>query len=183
MDLTTVLPLLSFIAITTGLWSVISLFTRNRSRASERLEEWRDPFARQKRDAGANQSTMGAFLDKAAPTLSRALESKDQNQSCQPKVRAATAGTGLHELSRHAVDHHAMLPIHPLKGEFRRPDLRNHRKILVVDGHVGFMGSLNVIDRSYNKRSNIKRGLKWQELVTRVEGPVVDARKLIFITD
>ncbi|MET1019648.1 MAG: phospholipase D-like domain-containing protein, partial [Microterricola sp.] len=46
-----------------------------------------------------------------------------------------------------------------------------------------FMGSLNVIDRSYNKRSNIKRGLKWQELVTRVEGPVVDALNLIFITD
>ncbi len=29
---------------------------------------------------------------------------------------------------------HPMLPIDPLKGELRRPDLRNHRKILVVDG-------------------------------------------------
>jgi cardiolipin synthase len=78
---------------------------------------------------------------------------------------------------------HQMLPVQPLRGHFQRPDLRNHRKILVVDGQAAFMGSLNVIDRSYNKPSNIKRGLKWQELVTRVEGPVVDALNLIFITD
>ena len=35
------------------------------------------------------------------------------------------------------IEWHTMLPIMPLKGEFRRPDLRNHRKILVVDGRVG----------------------------------------------
>ena len=33
-----------------------------------------------------------------------------------------------------------MLPVRPLKGDFRRPDLRNHRKILVVDGRVGVRG-------------------------------------------
>ncbi len=76
-----------------------------------------------------------------------------------------------------------MLPVRPFHGNFQRPDLRNHRKILVVDGRAAFMGSLNLIDRSYNKKSNLKRGLKWQELVTRVEGPVVDALNLIFITD
>lgn len=39
-----------------------------------------------------------------------------------------------------------MLPIMPLKGEFRRPDLRNHRKILVVDGRVAFSGSQNLTE-------------------------------------
>ncbi|MET1019465.1 MAG: phospholipase D-like domain-containing protein, partial [Microterricola sp.] len=29
---------------------------------------------------------------------------------------------------------HLMLPVQPFKGKFQRPDLRNHRKILVVDG-------------------------------------------------
>lgn len=76
-----------------------------------------------------------------------------------------------------------MLPVQPLKGKYQRPDLRNHRKILVVDGEVGFMGSQNVIDRSYNKRSNIRRGLKWKELVTRVEGPIVAGLDAIFATD
>jgi cardiolipin synthase A/B len=52
-----------------------------------------------------------------------------------------------------------MLPVMPLKGKFQRPDLRNHRKLLVVDGKQGFMGSQNIIDSSYNKKKNIKRGL------------------------
>ena len=35
------------------------------------------------------------------------------------------------------IEWHQMMPIHPLKGRWRRPDLRNHRKLLVVDGEVG----------------------------------------------
>ena len=50
-----------------------------------------------------------------------------------------------------------MLPIQPLKGEWRRPDLRNHRKILVVDGLVAFTGSQNLIEPGYNKPKNHKR--------------------------
>lgn len=76
-----------------------------------------------------------------------------------------------------------MLPLQPLKGKLQRPDLRNHRKILIIDGRVGFMGSLNLIDETYNMKSNIKRGLKWKELVARVEGPVVAALDAIFISD
>ncbi|WP_022901094.1 cardiolipin synthase [Humibacter albus] len=76
-----------------------------------------------------------------------------------------------------------MLPVQPFKGKYQRPDLRNHRKLLVADGHVGFMGSQNMIDRTYNKRSNIKRGLQWKELVTRLEGPIVAGLDAIFITD
>ncbi|WP_448811050.1 cardiolipin synthase [Agromyces bauzanensis] len=76
-----------------------------------------------------------------------------------------------------------MLPVQPLHGRYQRPDLRNHRKILVVDGEVGFMGSQNIIDRSYNKPSNIRRGLQWKELVARVEGPIVSGLEAIFATD
>ena len=81
------------------------------------------------------------------------------------------------------VEWQPMLPVMPLKGKYQRPDLRNHRKILVLDGQVGFMGSLNLIDRSYNKKANLRRGLKWQELVTRVEGPVVQAMNAVFLSD
>jgi cardiolipin synthase len=76
-----------------------------------------------------------------------------------------------------------MLPLQPLKGKFQRPDLRNHRKLLIVDGFVGFLGSQNIIDRSYNTRVNERRGLKWKELVARVEGPVVGEMEAIFLTD
>ena len=89
----------------------------------------------------------------------------------------------LRRLTKMGAEWQLMLPVQPLKGKYQRPDLRNHRKLLVVDGEVGFMGSQNIIDRSYNKRSNIRRGLKWKELVTRVEGPIVSGLDAIFATD
>ncbi|QYF75506.1 cardiolipin synthase [Cryobacterium sp. PAMC25264] len=76
-----------------------------------------------------------------------------------------------------------MLPLQPFKGKWQRPDLRNHRKLVIVDGRVGFMGSQNVIDRTYNMKSNIRRGLKWKDLMVRLEGPIVSGLNAIFITD
>ena len=81
------------------------------------------------------------------------------------------------------IEWHPMLPIQPLKGEWRRPDLRNHRKILVVDGAVAFTGSQNLIEPGYNKPKNHKAGREWVELVARVDGPAVSALNLLFATD
>lgn len=87
------------------------------------------------------------------------------------------------ELDRIGVKWEYMLPVMPLKGKYQRPDLRNHRKLVVVDGRVAYMGSQNLIDRSYNSPKNIKRGLQWQELITRVEGPAVSGINAIFLGD
>lgn len=84
---------------------------------------------------------------------------------------------------RHHINYQLMLPIKPLKGKFQRPDLRNHRKLLVIDGTVGFMGSQNIIDSSYNKKKNIKRGLHWFELMVQVAGSVVHELDAVFAGD
>ncbi|ANG84810.1 cardiolipin synthase [Microbacterium aurantiacum] len=76
-----------------------------------------------------------------------------------------------------------MLPVQPLKGKYQRPDLRNHRKLLVVDGRVAFTGSQNVTDSTYNLPKNIKRGLHWVDLMARIEGPVVASINAVFLTD
>lgn len=78
---------------------------------------------------------------------------------------------------------HLMLPVQPYKGKFQRPDLRNHRKLLVIDGLVAYTGSQNVIDSSYNKRGNIRRGLHWKDLMVRFEGPIVAGINALFVTD
>ncbi len=62
-------------------------------------------------------------------------------------------------LTRMGAQWHLMLPVQPFRGRYQRPDLRNHRKVLVVDGRVGFMGSQNMIDRSYDRWTNRRRGL------------------------
>ena len=76
-----------------------------------------------------------------------------------------------------------MLPIRPFKGDIRRPDLRNHRKILVVDGRVAFTGSQNLTEPGYNKPKNHKIGREWVELMVRVRGPAVRQLNVVFATD
>lgn len=76
-----------------------------------------------------------------------------------------------------------MLPVRPWRGEYQRPDLRNHRKLIVIDGEIGFMGSQNLVDSSYNKRSNRRRGLHWKDLMVRVEGPIVLGLEAVFQGD
>ena len=78
---------------------------------------------------------------------------------------------------------HLMLPVQPLRGKYQRPDLRNHRKLLVIDGDVAFMGSQNVTDSTYNLRKNIKRGLHWVDMMTRLDGPVVASVNAVFLSD
>ena len=87
------------------------------------------------------------------------------------------------ELDRIGVRWAWMLPSTPLRGPYLRPDLRNHRKLVVVDGQVAFVGSQNLIDRTYNSPKNLARGLKWQELVARVEGPIVAEVDAVFFSD
>jgi len=89
----------------------------------------------------------------------------------------------LRRLTESGVKWELLLPLQPLKGKWQRPDLRNHRKLVIVDGRVGYMGSQNIIDRSYNMPGNIRRGLKWKDLMTRLEGPIVSGLNAIFITD
>ena len=76
-----------------------------------------------------------------------------------------------------------MLPISLRHGQLRRPDLRNHRKILIVDGLVAYTGSQNLIEPGYDKPKNHKAGRKWVELMVRVEGPVVRDLGVVFATD
>jgi cardiolipin synthase A/B len=89
----------------------------------------------------------------------------------------------LRRLTQMGADWHLMLPVQPLRGRYQRPDLRNHRKILIIDGDVGFTGSQNVIDASYNKRGNRRRGLRWKDLMVRFEGPIVAGINALFVTD
>jgi cardiolipin synthase A/B len=64
------------------------------------------------------------------------------------------------------------LPSSPL----RRRDLRNHRKLAVMDGAVGYMGSQNIIDADYGGR----RGAPWVDLMVRVEGRIVNQLVNVF---
>lgn len=76
-----------------------------------------------------------------------------------------------------------MLPLRPWRGQWQRPDLRNHRKLVVIDGRLGFTGSLNLIDPSYLWRKNLRRGLQWRDTWVELEGPAVLALDALFWSD
>jgi cardiolipin synthase len=76
-----------------------------------------------------------------------------------------------------------MLPLLPIHGQWRRPDLRNHRKIMVIDGEVAFTGSQNLIEPSYNNPKHRKIGREWIELMACLRGPIVPTLNVVFATD
>ncbi|MDO2935261.1 cardiolipin synthase [Paeniglutamicibacter sulfureus] len=76
-----------------------------------------------------------------------------------------------------------MLPLAPFQRRWRRPDLRNHRKIVVVDGQVAFTGSQNLIEPGYKRSSAHKLGREWVELMAKIRGPLVTSLDVVFATD
>lgn len=88
-----------------------------------------------------------------------------------------------HKLNQAGVPWRLMLPLKPWRLQWQRPDLRNHRKILVIDGTCAFSGSQNAIDRTYNMPGNIKKGLEWKDLSFFCTGPIVHQLNAVFISD
>lgn len=75
------------------------------------------------------------------------------------------------------IDAHLVLPVRFAALRRARSDLRNHRKLCLIDGRLGFVGSQNIVDRDF------KPGIVNDELVARVEGPVVAALDAVFASD
>jgi cardiolipin synthase len=64
-----------------------------------------------------------------------------------------------------------------LRWRTARVDLRNHRKVAVIDGRVGYTGSQNIVDARFAV------GITYDELVVRVTGPIVLELQYVFATD
>lgn len=83
------------------------------------------------------------------------------------------------ELRDAGVEVQAALPVAPWRRKLARIDLRNHRKIALVDGRVAYTGSHNVVVEDYGH----KRAGKWIDLSGRFTGPVVAQLQMVFLDD
>lgn len=82
-------------------------------------------------------------------------------------------------LRRSGVDVRAALPVRLYRIPFARIDLRNHRKIAVVDGRVAYVGSQNIVEPTYGHRT----AGPWYDITARIVGPVVHHLQLLFLED
>jgi cardiolipin synthase A/B len=71
----------------------------------------------------------------------------------------------------------ALLPFHLFRRNSARFDLRNHRKIAVIDGRIGYTGSQNIV------MPNFVKSYPNEELTVRITGPVVTQLQAVFLAD
>ena len=84
-------------------------------------------------------------------------------------------------LERQGVEVRASLPFGRLRRLGARLDLRNHRKVVVIDSAVAYVGSLNLVDPDFVER-------EWDEppsvdAMVRVRGPAVSVLASGFLAD
>ncbi len=102
------------------------------------------------------------------------------------KVRVLVDGLGNRSLTKRFVELKKAgveaEGFYPVRFPFfsRRLNLRNHRKIVVVDGRVGFLGGLNVGDEYLSR--NQKIGF-WRDTFLKLEGDSVNFLQTVFLND
>lgn len=118
---------------------------------------------------------------RVAEALARAAQRGVRCRVLYDAVGSRPHARKLHRFfDRAGVEARPVLPtglIGRLRGRTARADLRNHRKIAVIDGRIGFTGSQNLVDAAF------KPTIVYEELVARVEGPVVAQLAAIHAAD
>jgi cardiolipin synthase A/B len=124
------------------------------------------------RDDGMGRELLGLLAEKARAGVQVRFLFDSVGGLFLPRraVRALTQAGGRFE---------PFLPLNIFRSRLR-VNMRNHRKILVVDGRVGFTGGMNIGDE-YLGRS--PRFGYWRDSVVRVEGPAVNGLQRVFAED
>lgn len=116
-----------------------------------------------------------------APVLEALGRAVQRGVQCRVLADAIGSRSGLRtlvpKLTRLGVAVREMLPIRLLPWKMARLDLRNHRKIVVIDGRIGYTGSQNLVDAEF------KQGLSYEELMVRITGPAVLELQQVFAAD
>lgn len=85
-------------------------------------------------------------------------------------------------LERAGVQVVAALPVGVIRTLFERIDLRNHRKIAVIDGRIGFCGSHNITNATFGMHGRDPVG-PWIDASIRIDGPAAEALQIVFLRD
>lgn len=85
----------------------------------------------------------------------------------------------IRELGKAGIQIYPFLPVR-FHHFANKANYRNHRKIAVIDGEVGFVGGLNIADRYMDGVAGIG---EWRDTHLKVEGEAVTSLQVIFLID
>ena len=74
----------------------------------------------------------------------------------------------------------ACLPVNALRMVLARIDLRNHRKIAVIDGQIGYTGSNNLAEAAFAVKAKYA---PWVDCTVRIDGPATKELQVLFLED
>ncbi|KEA53601.1 cardiolipin synthetase [Mangrovibacter sp. MFB070] len=73
------------------------------------------------------------------------------------------------------------LKVNLMRVFLRRMDLRQHRKMVMIDNYVAYTGSMNLVDPRYFKQD---AGVgQWVDLMARMEGPIATTMGIVYSCD
>ncbi len=75
------------------------------------------------------------------------------------------------------IDFHPFLPV--TFTSLANSNYRNHRKIVVIDGRVGYIGGINISDRYSNTSAN-RKAAYWRDISLRIEGLAINMLQINF---
>jgi len=109
------------------------------------------------------------------------LRAAARGVACRVLIDALGSRPWARRLSRRlvsgGVEIERALPVTFFRPRSVRADLRNHRKIAVIDGRHGYIGSQNLVAAEFSA------GIVNRELVVRASGPVVLEFQAVFVAD
>jgi len=127
--------------------------------------------------------TEGGIADEVGAALLRAA---GRGVTCRVLLDAIGSarflkGHLVEQLKAGGIEVAVALPVSPISVFKVRPDLRLHRKIVVIDDAAGYTGSLNLVDPRFFKQD---AGVgEWVDAMVRLEGPSVLALNGLFRWD
>lgn len=74
-----------------------------------------------------------------------------------------------------------VLKVNLLRFFFRRLDLRQHRKMIIIDNDISYTGSMNMVDPCYFKKK--RRVGEWIDIMVRMQGPITLLMQVIYAND
>jgi len=124
----------------------------------------------------------GGFVDDLVTAL---VEAAGRGVACRALMdslgsRAFFRSESVARLRTAGVDVIEVLPVNALRALFVRLDLRDHRKIAVIDRGVAYTGSMNIADPRFFKQD---AGVgEWVDAMVRIEGPAAWALEAVSLS-